>query len=448
LPEGLSAGTTDPLPEDGWANEARPASSPLRRAVRNAGYLFTGKGVSAVLGFITTALAARALGLADLGILLLLHSFAGAASSATRLQSWQPLLQFGSKMFHAQERREFQTLLRHSLLLDLGGAVAAVALGMPIGVFAAHWLGWQGHGTLAAVYVTCALFMNTGAVVGLMRLSNRYELAALADVAAAGVRLAGAVAGFVLHWRLRGFLAVWYGSVVAAFAIDALLLYELSRSTPSLHGFRLAGAWRSRAAGFWRLVISTSGNQALIGLSSRLCMLVVGAALGPTDAALYRITAQLGEAMSQPAQLLTPALYPEFVHLRDNKNWRTLRRIVGRVMFGLAGFSLLALPLAALVGPWLLSLWIGVRETGVMPLILLMAGAALVDLWDVPLEPLLAALGRARALVYGRLWAMLPGIPLLYLLARQFGVDGAAVASLLQELGIFFSRLLPLFAMR
>lgn len=424
------------------------AEMPLARALRNAGYLLSGKSVAAVLGFATTALAARALGLQHFGMLVLLDAFAGAASAGTRLQSWQPLLQFGSALFHAGEREGFQTLLRHSLLLDLAGAAAAVAIGLPLAALGASWLGWGGHAGAATAYASSALFMNTGAAIGVMRLADRYKMAAAADVASAAVRLAGAVLGFVLHWGLPGFLAVWYIAVLASFSVDALVLRRLALATPSLRGFRLTGApWLSSHAGFWKLVLSTSGNQALIGLSARLGTLVIGGALGPGDAALYRVTAQLGEAMSQPLNLVTPALYPEFVQLRDQGKWQELRGIVHRVFLGLAAFSLLALPLAGCVGPWLLALLLGIHRPDTRLLLLLMAAAALVDLWDVPLEPLLVSLGRVRQLLQGRLWMMLLGLPLLYALARGWGLNGAAAASLLREAGIFLTRLLPFLAL-
>jgi O-antigen/teichoic acid export membrane protein len=420
----------------------------LRRALRNAGYLLGGKSLAGVLGFATTALAARTLGLQDFGILLLVHSLAGAASAATRLQSWQPLLQYGSAMFHARERDAFQLLLRHCLALDALGAVAAMAIGLPLAAFGGRWLGWAGHGPAAMIYVTCAIFMNTGAAIGLMRLAGRYKMAAIADTAGAAVRLAGAVAGIILHWRLPGFLTVWYLSVLAAFSVDALVLLRLTRVTPSLHGFRLRNVpWRSRHQDLWKLVLSTSGNQALIGLSSQLGFLIVGAALGPADAALYRVTAQLGEALSQPANLLTPALYPEFVQLRDQGEWQKLRGIVHRVLQALAGFSLLALPVAAGGGPWLLAMLLGIHPPHILPLLLLMTAAAVIDLWDVPLEPLLISLGKARQLLHGRLWLTLLSLPLLYGLARLWGVDGAAVATLLRETGIFATRLVPFLAL-
>ncbi|MBE7209846.1 MAG: lipopolysaccharide biosynthesis protein [Gluconacetobacter diazotrophicus] len=422
--------------------------SPLRRALRNTSYLVGGKGAGALMGLLTTALAARTLGLGGFGVLLLIHALANTMSAATRLQSWQPLLQFGSARFAAGERILFARLLRFAILLDAVGALAGALLGMPLGWFGASLLGWSGHGAAAALYLSSTLFMNTGAAMGLMRLADRYRSAAVADTAAAALRLGGAAAGTLGHWSLGGFLAAWYAATVLGFAVNWFMARRIARNAPSLRGFALRGSWRAREPGMGRLVFATSGNQALIGLSSRLTTILVGAALGPDEAALFRVAAQVGEAVSQPAQMLTPALYPEFVRLRDGHDWRTLRRMVRRVFQGLAAFSVLAIALAALAGPFLLAAMLGVHAPHVRVLLVLVALAATADLWDVPLEPLLVSLGRARVLLHGRLAVMVVTLPLFFLLSRLMGVQGAATAALVQEVAVFGTRLVPFLRLR
>jgi O-antigen/teichoic acid export membrane protein len=423
-------------------------ASPLDRALRNAGYLLGGKAAGGIFGFGTTLLAARSLGLEGFGILLLIHAFAGSVCSVTRLQSWQPLLQFGSAPFQAGTTNEFQVLLRHCIFLDGLGALAGVAVGLPVAWLAGPALGWSGHSGAALAYVTSILFMNTGSALGLMRLTDRFATAALADTAGAAVRLIGTLAGMLLHWRLPEFLAIWYFSTVTAFSIDAAVMRGIILRTPSLLDFRLTGGrcW-SRIEGIWKFTFLTSANQTLIDLSSKIGILLVGAAIGPADAALFRVTAQIGEAVSQPAQLLTLSLYPEFVKLRDNQDPQAMRRIVFGVFRGLAPFSILALGAAGFAGPWLLSALLGIRHSGVLFLLLLMTAAAVLDVWDVPLEPMLVALGQAKQLFRGRLGGMLLALPLLYFLARLWGVDGAAAGLLAGEIVIFLTRLVPFLTM-
>jgi len=424
-------------------------AGPLGRAMRNAGYMLGGKAAGGIFGFATTLLAARSLGLEGFGILLLIHAFAGSVCSVTRLQSWQPLLQYGSATFQAGTADEFQVLLRHCILLDGMGALAGVAIGLPVAWLAGPALGLGGHGGAALAYVTSILFMNTGSALGLMRLTDRFGIAAMADTAGAAVRLIGTLAGMLLHWRLPEFLAIWYLSTVTAFSIDAIAMRGIILRTPSLQDFRLAGGrcW-SRVRGIWKFTFLTSANQTLIDLSSKIGILLVGAAIGPADAALFRVTAQIGEAVSQPAQLLTLSLYPEFVKLRDDDDRHAMRRIVFRVFRGLALFSLLALGVAGFAGPWLLGALLGLRHSGVLFLLLLMTAAAVLDVWDVPLEPMLVALGQARQLFRGRLGGMLLSLPLLFFLARLWGVDGAAAALLAGEIVIFLTRLVPFLRMR
>jgi O-antigen/teichoic acid export membrane protein len=424
-------------------------AGPLSRALRNAGILLGGRAAGGVLGFATTLLAARTLGLEAFGILLLIHAFAGSICAMTRLQSWQPLLQFGSAAFQAGDGDAFQPLLRHCILLDGAGALAGVAIGLPIAWVAGPALGWSGHGTAAMLYVTSILFMNTGAALGLMRLADRFGTAAMADTAGAAIRLAGTLAAMLLHWGLPAFLAVWYFATVSACAIDVFAMRRIILRAAVTKNFSLRSArlW-SRMPGIWKFTFATSANQTLIDLSSKIGILLVGGAIGPANAALFRVTAQIGQALSEPAQLLTLSLYPEFVKLRDGRDLPAMRRIVLRVFRGLAVFSLLALAIAGLLGPWLLASLLGIQHQGILRLLLIMTAAAVLDIWDVPLEPMLAALGQARQLFRGRLAGMLLSLPLLYGLARIWGVEGAAFGLLAGEVVIFMTRLVPFLTMR
>lgn len=411
------------------APSASKTITPFARAMRNAGYLLGGSGVGAVFGFLTTILAVRQLGLRDYGLLLLIYSFTGALSAGTRLQTWQPILQFGTAMHEALDRARLQTLLRHCLLLDMAGAGAAVIIGAPLMVLCSRWLGWGGYEKAAILFVTCALFMNTNSALGVMRLTDRYKMAAIADNAAALIRLAGSAVGILLHWKLTTFLTIWYLSIVTAFTMDALLLWWLTKLIPSLQGFRLIGvAWYSREPGFWKLLLPTSIDQALIGLIPRVDLLIIGSLLGSVDVSLYRVATQLGEALIQPAAVLAPALYPEFVRMREQQDWQALRKTVWRLCRWLTLFSVIVLGLIFFFGPEILSLLLGKHISGSRELLLWITGTGVVDLWNVPLEPLLISLGYAKTLLHRRLWVLVLCLPLLYGLTLTSGVNGAAIA--------------------
>ncbi|ACI51284.1 conserved hypothetical protein [Gluconacetobacter diazotrophicus PA1 5] len=424
------------------------------RIFRNTGYLLGGKGMAGVLGFANTALAVRALGLRDYGVLLLIHACAGSFSVATRFQSWQPLLHFGSTLFaHGEdegERDRFQTLLRHCFLLDIAGAAAGCGLALAGVAWFGPVLGWPVADQGAAMlYMTSILVMNTCCALGVLRLTNRFRQSAMADVAMMLTRLLGTVAGLCLHWSLPAFLAVWYAGTIMAFSTNSLAAWRAIRDTPSFTGFRILGArWLSRIDGIWRLTLSTSGDQAVSSLTARMAVLLVGAATDPAATAIYSVTWHVCDALAQPAQLLTPALYPELIRLRDRKDWAGMWRVMRRIFLALGIFSIVALLVAASVGPWVFHSLLAIHRPDNLPLLMLLTTAAILDLWDVPLEPVLFSLGWAQQLFASRIAATVLSLPILYGLAHLWGVDGAGVATLFAEALILSTRCLPFLRMK
>nr|WP_215761935.1 lipopolysaccharide biosynthesis protein [Acetobacter sp. P1H12_c] len=419
------------------------------RVFKNTGYLLSGRGAMAVLALASTALAVRTLGLEDYGILLLMSSFVMSCAVATRFQSWQPLLQYGMSLYKAADKKPFQTLFRHCALLDALGAVMGLGVAVVSSLWLAHLSGWAAaYGHIPLWYMTVILFMNTGCAMGVLRLANRYELAVLADTASSVVKFAGCVAGFFLHWTLPEFLLLWYCATAVAFVLDYGLAIWVMARTDKLNGFRLVNvAWLSRIKGIWRFTFSTSLDQALGRLGSRLTVLIVGAVLGPESAAIYNVTWQISDGMARPAQMLTPALYPELVALRDKRDWASIRQVTNRILQALAIFSGVVLVVATFVGPWLLHLLLTVPWTGTRTLLLLMTVTAILDLWDVPLEPLLVSLNKAHQILIGRMVTMCFSLPLLYVLANGWGMTGAGLATLLSELAILLTRLGPYLVM-
>ena len=68
--------------------------SAVRRIFKNAGALVSGKGVAGILSLGYLAIAARSLGPADMGMLVLAHAYAMTIAGVARFQSWQAVIHF------------------------------------------------------------------------------------------------------------------------------------------------------------------------------------------------------------------------------------------------------------------------------------------------------------------------------------------------------------------
>ncbi|GBR45821.1 hypothetical protein AA11825_0156 [Acetobacter pomorum DSM 11825] len=331
------------------------------------------------------------------------------------------------------------------MLLDGVGAVAGMCVALLLCSWFGALLGWGDiSSSMPFWYMTVILFMNTGGAMGVMRLLDRYELSVMADSGSGLIRLAGSLVGLVWHWSFTSFLLIWYLSTVASFLINYGMGAFLLLRANSLQNFRMLGVpWVSPIKGIWRFIFSVSINQALARLSSRLTVMIVGAVLGPQSAAIYNVTWQISDGLARPAQMMTPALYPELVALKDKRDWASIRQVTHRILQVLGVFSVAVLAVVFVLGPWLLHVLLTVPWSGTRTLLLLMTLTAILDLWDVPLEPLLVSLNRAHQILLGRLFTMCITLPLLYFLTSGLGMTGAGLATLIGELVIFLTRLVP-----
>src|SRR5690242_12609324 len=89
----------------------------FKRVVTNAGMLLGGRTVNAVLSLAYMAIAARALGVRELGVLVLIQAFAQFLGDVVKFQSWQTIIHYGAQPLAKGETKPFQRVLRFTLTL-------------------------------------------------------------------------------------------------------------------------------------------------------------------------------------------------------------------------------------------------------------------------------------------------------------------------------------------
>ena len=96
----------------------------FRSLLKNSSYLAASRVIAAIAAVATLSLAAHALGVVMLGALILITSYAKAASGISKFQSWQLIVRYGGRALHG-EIDDFKT----STGFAKGGAtVADIAL--------------------------------------------------------------------------------------------------------------------------------------------------------------------------------------------------------------------------------------------------------------------------------------------------------------------------------
>ena len=224
----------------------------FRSLLKNSGYLGASKAVAAVAGIATLAFAGRGLGVTMFGLLILIHSYAQAASGLSKFQSWQLVVRYGGQVLAGGQAADFKTATGFALGLDIASGLAGMVLAIALLPLIGHWFGIPDNLIgLAMLYCTVLPTMGAATPNGVLRALDRFDLLGWQGTTYPVARAALAGAAWWLSAPFEAYLAIWYvtdmgGDVYLWFLTVRELRRRdlLSGIRPTLRPTTLPGAWR------------------------------------------------------------------------------------------------------------------------------------------------------------------------------------------------------------
>jgi len=396
----------------------------FRSLLKNSGYLAASRAVAAIASVAALSLAAHALGVLLFGALILITSYAKAASGLSKFQSWQLIVRYGGRALHG-ELDDFKTSTGFAFALDALSGVGGMLIAVAVLPFIARWVGITADQLwLAMAYCTLLPTMGAATPTGVLRALDRFDLISWQSTASpiGRVFLVG-----IAYWAqapFAAYIAAWF---VTDLGGDLYLWFlawrELRRRglmdgiRPTLRPASLPGAWR-----FAINVNLTASVQAAWGPIARL---VVGGLLGPAGAALFRVASSLSDSASKPADLLAKAFYPEVVRmdLATKAPWKLMLR--GAALA--SAVALIAILILVLAGKPMVVFLFGKEFLGAYDALRVLMLVPLFGVLSFPLPPMLYALDRPDGPLKARLTGTLLYFATIAPLCWRFGVVGAAI---------------------
>lgn len=406
------------------------SEGPIRRAIRNAGWLLAGKGTGGVFSLVYLALTARSLGAEEFGIFALILSYGQAVTSLAQFQSWQTVVRYGAQHEAAQEPGKLMRIIVFATLLDFGAA----AVGTLLAIAGVYLIGGEFEWTasdknMAALFCLSLLFGVRGAPTGVLRLFDRFDLAAYAETVLPTMRLIGALIAWASGASIASYLTAWaVAEVVTTLAIWWASLREIRRRFKEpVTGSRIRGVI-SENQGLWAFAWSTNINTSLNLFWKQFPVLVVGWAVDAVAAGGFRIASQLVGALNKPTIALARAIYPEFAKLAVADISLIHKTVLRACLIGAAAGGIVLL-LVLVFGRGVLELIAGEDHLFVFPVLLILTVAAVFDLSGVAIEPALVALGRPGTVLRVRGITSILFAAVLMWAVDVYGSLGAAVTT-------------------
>lgn len=404
----------------------------FRSLLRNSSYLALSRIVAAVAQLVTIALAAHALGVLLFGALILIDSYARAASGIAKFQSWQLIVRYGGRVLDG-EHEDFKASTGFAFALDMVSGIGGMLVAAAILPFVAPWVGISRDQLwLAMLYCTLLPTMAAATPTGILRALDRFDQISWADTVTPISRVVVVLIAYFARAPFVAYVVAWYATNLAGDLYDWFLAWRELRRRDLLRGIRPTLRPRS-LPGAWRFAIHVNLTASVQSAWGPIARLVVGGLLGAAGAALFRVASALSDSASKPADLLAKAFYPEVVRmdLSSRKPWKLMLR--GTALA--SGCALVAILILLIGGKPIVGFLFGRQFLAAYDALLILMAVPFLSVFSFPLPPMLYALDRPDGPLKARLFGTVLYFIIIAPLCWNFGVNGAALAFVAGNLG-------------
>ncbi|MEM7024923.1 MAG: oligosaccharide flippase family protein, partial [Pseudomonadota bacterium] len=407
----------------------------FRRMLKNMSYLLSGTAAASVLGFLSLALTARALGPELLGVLTMIQAYTRLVDRG-RIEAWPAIIKYGAETLEHRRQDDFKSLLKFGVLLDLASSSVATMIALVSVHVAGWWFEWSTQTIqMASLFSLTIMFRMTTLPIAVLRLFNRFGLDAAEEVLTAALRLLLVFLAYLLGAGLWTFVMIIAGTYV----FSALFLIISGWIVLWREGYRsiLASSCKGmgqRFPGLWSFIWSLNAGNIARKSTNELDTLIVGGVIDPAAAGLYQVAKRMGEVLSIAGIPIQQVLYPEAARLWARAEALRFRRTIMQINVVCGAIGVAALAVVVMQAERIITLAFGTDFAAAAGPMVLQTLAASVFLFGSGLRPALLSMGlQIRFLQIVTLSTVCFYIA-LFLAVPTLGIYGAPLAHLIYNL--------------
>lgn len=407
----------------------RDAPKALISVIQNFGWMLASRGVSAAFSLVYLAIVTRSLGITGFGKFALITGAAQLLANLLAFQTWQIIVQYGVNHIENGDETRLARLYRGALLLDAASAVFGIVAGAILLHFFADALGLSDTLARATLIFNIIMLISLRSTpLGILRLRDRFSLAAAAESATPTFRLIGALTVWFVHPKLQGFLIAWAAAELLTAAAHWYALSKTGDLKLMMYRGRNLREVMPDNPGIIRYALTTNFSQSLSMTTKQLPLFLVGGMTGTAAAGAFRLAAQLSRSLTILAQMVARAAFPEIVRAVRNNGVTGLSTVLAQSLRIALALSTIAFIIVVLLGDPVLRLVGGDEFARGYNSLLWLAGAGCIELAMVGIEAAIMAAQRAHLAFYARLAATAVLVGGAMALEPSMGADGVSAA--------------------
>lgn len=364
-----------------------------RRLAVNFGWLLGGQGAAILLGLASTAICARSLGADEFGIVVMLQAGALLVRQFCNFKTADAAVRFGVAEHASGNAERWRSLLRGLFRLDVIGMLAAMVVMAGI-VLIGEAVRPELFPPATWIYVLAATGFIEGTSKGALRVLDRYRVLGVLQAPGSLARCLGVAIAAWLDAPVDAFIVVYGVALWLDHGLAMVPAWQVLRETfhESRGEKRLPLREFAGVAAFLRSVYWQSNIDALMRQGPTL---LVGSLLTSGDAGIYRLARDIADVIRKPVVLIRQAIFPDLARTWFQEPQQFLRFTL-QVTGALAGGGLLFMVAIWFLGDDLLNLLGGPDFIPGTMLVILLVGAAVLELPSASLRPAVYTLSGER----------------------------------------------------
>jgi O-antigen/teichoic acid export membrane protein len=402
----------------------------LVKTLRNLTHLAGGNASAAALNALVLVIMARMLGPAMLGVFAMIESYGTVIDQLVRLETWQPLIRYGTQALEDRRPGRFLALVKLGILADLAGAALAAGVAFAAVPLAGYLLSWDpATATMARWYCLAVLAGISSTPVGILRVFDRFRQFAWLEPATALVRLAAVALAFWLHGSIGHLLLIFIAvQWLYRIALGMLAWFELRRQGYGNPFSAPLAELRPLARGYWRLTIATNAAALVRKSTQELDVLIVGSIAGAAVVGIYDLVRRITTAAVKTGTMVQQVALPDLSRLWARRDVKGFKSLVGQIelLTVLAGVAFVVL--VAVGGDRIIAILAGPRFAAAATPLLVQSIAGCLFLCGSAIRPALITMGSETRLLGIVLISATAFYITLFLAVPQLGAVGASAA--------------------
>lgn len=296
-----------------------------RKLVKSFLVIFTGQGLSSVLGLIAILIIVQGIGSENHGIIVMAQTYVSMFFSLFSFKTFQALIKYLTQALKNKDLDEAKVFIKWAFVLDIGSLILAFLFGLLLEDLVISWMGWDmSIKPYVTVFLFTILFNIQGSTVGILRTFEKYGYVVIAQIVGAAIRVFGWGACLLGHMNLWSYFIVEVIATVSTYLMQLFYMFHTLKKENLLDFYKVKLKWNKDF-----LIFNLYSNLASsIDLPiNQVTQFIINKYLGFAANSVYSVFERLGTIINKLGDPINQIIYPEMNLLISNKEYEKAKSI-------------------------------------------------------------------------------------------------------------------------